>query len=63
MAYNFHPDAKKELQDAVAYYDNLNLKLGDAFVQEVERTINRIENFPEAWPHLSKNTRRCRTIG
>lgn len=60
MAYDFHPDAKQELNDAVAYYDNISREMGDAFVAEVERALNRIEQFPEAWILLSKNTRRCR---
>ncbi|MBD2609402.1 type II toxin-antitoxin system RelE/ParE family toxin [Scytonema hofmannii FACHB-248] len=49
MAYNFHPDAKQELDDAVAYYDNISRDMGDAFIAEVERTLNRIEQFPQAW--------------
>ncbi|MCC5608167.1 type II toxin-antitoxin system RelE/ParE family toxin [Nostoc sp. CHAB 5834] len=60
MAYNFHPDAKQELDDAVAYYDNISRDMGDAFIAEVERTLNRIEQFPQTWTQLSKNTRRCR---
>jgi plasmid stabilization system protein ParE len=62
MAYDFHPDAKRELEEAVAYYDNISGELGDAFIEEVEQTLERIEKFPEAWPQLSKNTRRCRTL-
>ena len=46
MAYDFHPDAKRELEDAVAYYDNTSIELGNTFIDEVERTINRIEKFP-----------------
>ncbi len=60
MAYDFHPDAKQELDDAVAYYDNISREMGDAFVTEVERALNRVEKFPQAWTELSKNTRRCR---
>ncbi|MCC5628184.1 type II toxin-antitoxin system RelE/ParE family toxin [Nostoc sphaeroides] len=60
MAYDFHPDAKKELDDAVAYYDNISREMGDAFLAEVELAISRIEQFSEAWTQLSKNTRRCR---
>ncbi|MCL1472431.1 type II toxin-antitoxin system RelE/ParE family toxin [Argonema antarcticum] len=63
MAYDFHPDAQRELEQAVAYYDNIDSELADAFIDEVERTIERIENFPEAWPKISENTRRCRTVG
>jgi plasmid stabilization system protein ParE len=62
MTYDFHPDAKRELKDAVAYYDNISRELGDAFIEEVEQTLDRIQKFPEAWPQLSKNTRRCRTL-
>jgi plasmid stabilization system protein ParE len=60
MPYDFHPDAKQELDDAVAYYDNISREMGDAFLAEVERAISRIEQFSEAWTQLSKNTRRCR---
>lgn len=63
MSYDFHPDARRELEDAVAYCDNINRELGDAFLDEVERTLERIAKFPEAWTKLSANTRRCRTIG
>lgn len=63
MAYDFHPDAQRELEDVVAYYDNISRQLGDAFIDEIERTIERIEKLPSAWPTLSENTRRCRIMG
>jgi plasmid stabilization system protein ParE len=63
MQYDFHPDAQKELQIAVDYYDRINPELGDAFLDEVERSLERIVKFPEAWVQLSINTRRCRTVG
>jgi hypothetical protein len=31
MAYSFHPEAERELEDAVAYYDSINRELGDTF--------------------------------
>ena len=43
MTHDFHPDAKQELSDAVAYYDNVSRELSDAFIEEVEQTLNRIE--------------------
>lgn len=58
MTYDFHPNAKRELEDAVAYYDNINSELGDAFLDEIESTLERIAKFPKAWPELSANTRR-----
>jgi hypothetical protein len=27
MAYNFHPDAKQELDETVAYYDNISREM------------------------------------
>ncbi|MCG3160856.1 MAG: hypothetical protein JMDDDDMK_01931 [Acidobacteria bacterium] len=61
MACVFHPDAKRELDEAIAYYDAHAEGLGDKFIEAVEEAVKRIENFPEAWPALSPNTRRCRT--
>lgn len=63
MEYDFHPDARRELEDAVNYYDSINRELGDAFLDEIERSLERIIKFPDAWVTLSPNTRRCRTTG
>lgn len=60
MNYEFHPEAVKEFEKAVEYYDSCRAGLGLEFIDEVEHTLQRIETFPEAWPSLSKNTRRCR---
>lgn len=63
MGYDFHPAAQRELQEAVDYYDAISQDLGDAFLDEVERALERIMDFPEAWAQLSANTRRCRMLG
>jgi plasmid stabilization system protein ParE len=60
MIYDFHPAAQQELNDTVNYYDNINPDLGDAFLDELDRTLERIKRFPEAWSLLSVNTRCCR---
>jgi toxin ParE1/3/4 len=44
----FHPDAHKELEAAEAYYDAQLLGLGRAFLAEVERTVLRIAEQPNA---------------
>ncbi|NES77386.1 MULTISPECIES: type II toxin-antitoxin system RelE/ParE family toxin [unclassified Okeania] len=62
MVCDFHPEAQREMQEAVAYYDTINSILADKFIAEAEFTLNRIEKFPEAWPKLSANTRRCRIL-
>ena len=61
MRYSFHSSAKKELNDAVSYYEECQEGLGLEFSQEVYSTIFRIIQFPEAWSILSENTRRCLT--
>lgn len=60
MACEFHPEAQRELFDVVAHYDDVDLALGNRFIQEVEQTLDRIEQFPQAWAPLSANSRRCR---
>ena len=52
MACEFHPEAKRELFDAVAYCDSINLDLGNQFIQEIEQTLDRVEQFPQAWALL-----------
>ena len=46
MVYDFHPEAQREMQEAVAYYDTINSSLADKFIAEAEFTLNRIEKFP-----------------
>jgi plasmid stabilization system protein ParE len=60
MACEFHPEAKRELFEVVAYYDRIDLDLGNRLIQEIEQTLDRIEQFPQAWALLSANSRRCR---
>jgi toxin ParE1/3/4 len=44
----FHPDAKQELEAAESYYDALLFGLGRAFLIEIERTVCRIAEQPNA---------------
>ncbi len=61
MNYIFHPEAKKELANAIDYYEDCQESLGIEFLEEVYSTIQRIISFPKAWTPLSANTRRCLT--
>ncbi len=63
MKIEFLDTAKKELEEAVAYYNQESEGLGYRFAYEVRRTISRIVQYPNAWMCISKRTRRCRTIG
>jgi plasmid stabilization system protein ParE len=57
----FLDPAKSEFLEAIAYYNQQREGLGYEFAAEVQRTIGRIKQFPQAWPKLSSRTRRCRT--
>jgi hypothetical protein len=59
LTYSFHPAAQAELNQAVDYYDECQKGLGLEFLKEMYRTVQNILAFPDAWPPLSANTRRC----
>lgn len=61
MNYSFHPEAKKELFEAINYFEKCRSGLGLEFAKEVFATIQRIIHFPMAWSKFSENTRRCLT--
>lgn len=45
---------KRELFEAINYYDECQEGLGFEFAREIYSTIQRIIHFPEAWSKLSK---------
>jgi len=61
VTYRFLSPAQRELAEATAYYEQASPGLGLEFLEEIERTIQRILNQPEAWTKVSTNHRRCRT--
>ena len=48
-----------ELDEAVEYYNSESRGLGDDFLLDVLKAIERIRHFPKAWHPFSDNTRRC----
>ena len=61
MNVEFLTPARAEFVEAVRYYESQRTGLGDEFAAEVQRTIERILQYPEAWSLLSRRTRRCPT--
>jgi hypothetical protein len=51
--------ARRELRDAIHYYNAQRLRLGEEFRDEVWETVQRIIKFPEAWHPLSASIHRC----
>jgi len=44
--------AQIELDDSIEYYNTEYAGLGDEFLVEVLFALDRIKNFPQAWPRL-----------
>jgi hypothetical protein len=61
MNVEFFDSAKAEFFEAIRYDNAESEGLGYEFAAEVNRTIDRITEYPHAWAPLSKRTRRCRT--
>jgi len=55
---SFHEAAERELTDAAAYYHNSSPGLGNSFVDDVERSITQIEEYPESGYLLNRAVRR-----
>jgi plasmid stabilization system protein ParE len=51
---SFHPLAEQELNEAASYYDAASPGLGAAFLDEVERAIKQILEYPEATPLVNR---------
>ena len=51
-----HPEANQELEAAALWYEDRQTGLGDAFIDEFERTLLRIVDEPERWrKYLGEN--------
>lgn len=50
MRFVFHKEAEAEFEAAVAFYDAKAFRLGLAFSEEIYDSIQRILQFPTAWP-------------
>lgn len=61
MKYVFHPEAEAEFFTAIDYYEGCEPGLGYDFAVEVHSTIENILSYPNAWPILVENIRRCQT--
>jgi len=59
MKVRFYEAAEQEFHDAVAYYEHDVPGLGRRYRAAVREALERIEQFPDAYPRSSARTRRC----
>jgi plasmid stabilization system protein ParE len=57
-AIAFHTAAAEEMQEAAVYYAGRAPGLGDAFLDEIEQGLRRIQQFPRLWPVYEGEYRR-----
>ncbi len=60
MHYKILLPASLELKDAIDYYENEFAGLGSEFLDEVEKSLTKILDYPSAWRIISENNRSCR---
>jgi hypothetical protein len=59
MKLNFDFAAQEELFTAIEYYNSCQSGLGGKFYRDVQSTLERILDFPRAWPTQTQRTRRA----
>jgi len=55
----FHPDARREMREAADFYDLERPGLGTEFLDEVERTLRQVMEYPESSPVVLGQVRKC----
>jgi plasmid stabilization system protein ParE len=58
LKVSFHENVEGELNEAADFYDLVSSELGNLFIDEIQRTIERITEFPEAASLLRGRVRR-----
>ncbi len=59
MKFRFLDPAEAEFKVAAAFYESREANLGADYILEVHETIDRILEYPEAWPEVEPEVRRC----
>ena len=59
MKARFLLPARRELNEAVRYYNAQRVRLGEELRDEAWETVRRIKEFPQAWHPLGGTVRRC----
>ena len=59
MSYRFLTPALDEIRSSAEFYERKVSGLGSDFLDELDATVERIVQFPEAWGKLGKRYRRC----
>ena len=59
MKVRFLALAQQEMDDAVAWYNEQAVGLGQEFLDELDRAVRRAVTFPMSCPEIEPEIRRC----
>jgi hypothetical protein len=59
VTFFFHSEAEDEFNAAIDYYESCEYGLGQDFALEVFSAIQKVINYPFAWPVVEEEVRRC----
>lgn len=59
MSFRLHPEAERELNEAIEYYEDIEPGLGYDLSVEIYSAIQRAMAYPRAWPFLDDEIRRA----
>ena len=59
MKIRFLSISQKELDDAVAWYEQQSERLGIRFLDEIDHSLKRIKSFPRSCAEIEPGFRRC----
>jgi plasmid stabilization system protein ParE len=59
MKVRFLTPAQTEVDDAVAWYDDQAVVLGQEFLDELDRAVRRTSAYPLSCPEIEPGLRRC----
>ena len=59
MKCSIHPEARRELLEAIDYYNGIEPGLGASFLVEIEAAIFLVLEFPTLWVEIENGIRRC----
>jgi len=58
MTIKLLPEAQNDLNEALEYYFNIDIKLKDKFINDLDITFDKILKFPSLYPYETKTSQK-----
>jgi len=57
IGYRFLTPAEEEMTEAAVFYETASIGLGEEFLSDIQRGINRLREYPQSGPILTGDLR------